>query len=238
VLIICRIFIHFIPDDQENCRIARPPQDTEIKPAQAGKSMLDSKLIIRRELSRTMKRIFRLVLLVLLGFAAVVLVLAAPVDAHPLAQDGTGYVFPTEGATIGYPGETPSPYEGPPQSSPTPTDHSDITPIPGTTLTPGPLGTSGASPQPGTETSSPTASRNLFGTEDAEMGGARVTPPPSETPSPSQTPVVLPSATSTPVENTAFDLNRGWFVAGILLPPLLLVGVWLINRARRSGEFG
>ena len=69
------------------------------------------------------------------------------------------------------------------------------------------------------------------------MALARLTPGQSETPSPSGTP--SPSVTATPLAaEEGFDLNRGWFTAGILLPPFLLLGGWLILRARKSGEFG
>ena len=83
-----------------------------------------------------------------------------------------------------------------------------------------------------------TPGRDLFGTENAEMGGARVTPPASETPVPTIT--RTPTATSSPTLGVeeAFTFNRTWFIAGIFIPiGLLLVG-WLVIRASKSGEFG
>jgi hypothetical protein len=200
--------------------------------------MLDSRTDVGCEQPCIMKRIFHLLLLLLLGFTAAIFLLAAPVNAHPLVQNETPYDFPTLDITVEYPEGTFVPYEEPQQPSLTPLGNPGNSPVPGISPTPGTPGAIAAPTEAGTLTASPTTGRNLFGTEDAEMGSARVTPPASETPSPSQTPVELPSVTATPVEGETFNLNRGWFTAGILLPPLLLVGAWLINRARRSGEFG
>jgi hypothetical protein len=85
---------------------------------------------------------------------------------------------------------------------------------------------------------SPTRGRNLFGTEDAEMASARLTPAQSETPSPNNTLTPTSSATRLPGDDSSFNINRGWFAAGILLPPLILLCVWFVQRAKRSGEFG
>jgi hypothetical protein len=83
-----------------------------------------------------------------------------------------------------------------------------------------------------------TPGRDLFGTENAEMSGARVTPPASETPVPTLTltPTITPSATLTAKE--AFTFNRAWFIAGIFIPVGLLLVGWLVVRASKSGEFG
>jgi hypothetical protein len=184
-----------------------------------------------------MKSGFRRILFLGLGLAAAALLLAAPVNARPPYQDPTPYEFPTdEYETPGYPSTDLTPYVEPGQPSPTSPG--------GVSITPGPSPTLGT-PEPGTTPTSlmtlspsPTVGRNLFGTEDAEMGAARVTPPPSETPSPSETPTATITATPTQEEPGAFDINSSWFAAGILLPPVLLLTFWLINRARRSGEFG
>ena len=168
-----------------------------------------------------MKKSIRLVV-PFLAFAVAALLLAAPVTARPLRQDITPYEYP-------YPYFYPYPdeptLETPPESglfTPTPTQMGDFIITP-TALPP---------------VESPTVGRDLFGTEDAEMGNARVTPPASETPLPSAT--ITPSwmPTTTPSAASAFNFNSGWFVAGVLLPPFILLIFWLLDRARRSGEFG
>ncbi len=170
----------------------------------------------------------RIRLTLLLTFAAAVLLLALPARAAPLQQNDTPYPNPVE---TGYPGEvTPTIDQGyqPPEE-------------PTTVLTLPPAGSGTPSLAPTTTqnplTPSPTAGRNLFGTEDSEMGNSLVTPPPSETPQPS--PTFTPSATpsATPGELTGFHLNRQLFTLGFLLPLGLLVAGWLGYRLLRTGEF-
>ncbi len=86
-------------------------------------------------------------------------------------------------------------------------------------------------------TPSPTAGRDLFGTEDSEMGNSKVTPPASETPQPSPTltPSVTPSVTPELLQR--FHLNRQFFTLGFLLPLGLLILGWVGYRMFRTGEF-
>lgn len=180
-----------------------------------------------------MRKLFWLIPL-LAVFAA--LLFSARVSARPPAQEPTPYEVPTDFIPSPYAYVT-QPYVEPGQPT--------LTPAPGSgpTASPTPVGFIASPTIPQTPTqlltpsASPTLGRNLFGTEDAEMALARLTPGQSETPSPSGTP--SPSVTATPLAaEEGFNLNRGWFTAGILLPPFLLLGGWLILRAHKSGEFG
>jgi len=122
-----------------------------------------------------------------------------------------------------------------------------FTPTPATSLTPGgPTHTPGgpASSQPGfitptpnPLTPSPTIGRDLFGTEDSEIGNARVTLAPSETPVPRQTSTPAPSGTPTPGLLQSFNLNRGLFIGGFVLPLGLFLLAWLGYRLVHTGEF-
>jgi hypothetical protein len=199
-----------------------------------------------------MKNFLRLLLPLILGSVAATLLLAAPVIARPLAQDPTAYDVPTYELPTGYPNNDLTPYVDPGQFSPTPSASVTLTLTPGPSPTASPPGfiasatpTSGmtlsATPTSGlTPSATSTLGRNLFGTEDAEMGEARLTPAQSETPEPNKTLTAIetPTATTIPAEDASFNLNKGWFTAGILLPPFILLCAWLIQRARRSGEFG
>ena len=168
----------------------------------------------------------RLTLFILI--TASVLLLALPARAAAPQQNDTPYPNPVE---TGYPGDaTPTfdqGYQPPdePTAGPTLPSPGAGTPSLAPTITQNPL------------TPSPTAGRNLFGTEDSEMGNSLVTPPPSETPQPSPTltPTATPSAT--PGNMSGFHLNRQLFTMGFLLPLGLLVAGWLGYRLLRTGEF-
>jgi hypothetical protein len=186
-----------------------------------------------------MRKLFWLIPL-LAVFAA--LLFSARVSARPLAQEPTPYEVPTDFVASPNP-YIETPYDVPGQATLTPATGSGPSATPSPTASPSPVGFIASPTLPQTPTqvltpsASPTLGRNLFGTEDAEMAQARLTPGQSETPSPSGTP--SPSVTATPLAaEEGFNLNRGWFTAGILLPPFLLLGSWLILRARKSGEFG
>jgi hypothetical protein len=166
-----------------------------------------------------------------------------------IAQE-TAYVLDTldPGEPYNPPG-TEIPYEGP--STPSATQSTQTTstqttpPTPTTTLAPGstraatdtatvtPTGTVTATSGP-----SPTPGRDLFGTEDAEMGNSRVTPPPSETPAPSKTPTPSASPTATPALPAGFLFNPIWFFGGLAVSLIVFLIAWLVIRAKRSGEFG
>lgn len=143
-------------------------------------------------------------------------------------QEATGYPeLPTSAG-----------YEAPPEDlTPTPS----ISPTPGDpTITPGgPTSTlpGFVTPTPDPLTPSPTIGRDLFGTEDSEIGNARVTPLPSETPMPSPTFTLAPSGTPTPGFLQGFTLNRGLFIGGFLLPLGILLLAWLGYRLVHTGEF-
>jgi hypothetical protein len=110
----------------------------------------------------------------------------ADIGANVRLQEGTGYPAAQTPGDNSYPGITDqagtalTPTSITPGPSPTgPTSTAISTrPILGTlTETSNPL------------TPSPTAVKNLFGTEDSEISGALVTPPTEETPQPSSTPL-------------------------------------------------
>jgi len=148
-------------------------------------------------------------------------------DGASPQQNETAYPPQEEG---GYPAEPTTP---PDQGYPDPEQ-----PTPVTTQPPGSQPTFALSPTltQNPLTPSPTAGRNLFGTEDSEMGNSLVTPPPSETPQPSPTltPSITPSATP---DLQGFHLNRQLFTLGFLLPIGLLIVGWLGYRLLRTGEF-
>jgi hypothetical protein len=171
----------------------------------------------------------------------VVPVLLASFFISGRAQPDTGIAQQQETSYPGPSGDTLTPYPYPGEGTP-PTAVPTQTPA-GTNLTPNPTQLSTLTLTP-TESISPSATlrttprRNFFGTEDAEMKDAQVTPPPSETPQPTSTltPTQTPSATPTVIQ--AFEFNRMWFVAGILIPFGLLLIVWLVRGGIKSGEFG
>jgi hypothetical protein len=187
-----------------------------------------------------MKHRIRLLLFLVLGSIVAAQLLAAPVIARPLAQEQTPYDYPTYDIPTGYPDIGQTPYVDPGQSSPTPPNGDGTPPIPGASPTVGTLNPGFDLTPTSLETlmTTPTRRRNLFGTEDAEMSSARVTPPASETPLPSQTTTPTITIPTTMDESAAFNFERGWFAAGILLPLFILFCLWLVYRARRSGEFG
>jgi hypothetical protein len=168
------------------------------------------------------------------------------------AQDETPYDFdPTLGFYIF---DTPD-YSGYPGF--------DDTPTPTTTLRPGETRAATATRQPGltgtakltnaaTNTTpganlspspspsprfSPTTGRNLYGTEDAEMASARISPPPSETPQATASRTPVPSPTALQAEQESFQLDKNWFLGGIVVSLLLVLAFWFINKLRESGEF-
>jgi hypothetical protein len=143
-------------------------------------------------------------------------------------QDATGYPeLPTEAGYI------------PPPEIPTPTP--SISPTPGgPSITPGgptPTLPGFITPTLNPLTPSPTIGRDLFGTEDSEIGNARVTPPPSETPEPRLTSTLSPSGTPMPGFLQGFNLNRGLFIGGFLLPLGIALLAWLGYRLAHTGEF-
>ena len=174
-------------------------------------------------------------IMLLTAFCAVGFLLSAPAglvrarsNAAVQIQEDTAYPGqPTDGPYIPpAEGTTPPPTASLTPGGPSPTPGGPTSTLPGfTTPTSNPL------------TPSPTIGRNLFGTEDSEIGGARVTPPPSETPQPSLTPTPTVTRTPTPGLIKGFTLNRGLFVAGFLVPLGLLLFGWLGYRLLRTGEF-
>jgi hypothetical protein len=158
---------------------------------------------------------------------------AVPAAARPPLQESTPYIFPGDNLTPGTP--LVDPYAPP-------TGGATFTPTPGTGITPTPSNTppqmgSATVTQEYTPTLLPTLGRNLFGTENAEMGAARVTQPPSETPVPIPTPTPLPQPTPTAQPDASFQVRGDWFLAGILIPLAVLLPVWFFTRIKRSGEF-
>jgi hypothetical protein len=158
----------------------------------------------------------------------------ADIGANVRLQEGTGYPAAQTPGDNSYPGITDqagtalTPTSITPGPSPTgPTSTAISTrPILGTlTETSNPL------------TPSPTAVKNLFGTEDSEISGALVTPPTEETPQPSSTPLATPTVTESASAGEDFRVNRGLFVAGFFIPIGLVLLGWLGFRLVRSGEF-
>lgn len=199
-----------------------------------------------------MRRFIPLAPLFLAALLAAALLFTAPVAARPQSQLDTPYEFPTitlDLTPYAMPTQQqPTAYIEPGQPNPSSTLSSQITRIPGQSPTPGtpaPISTQGGTPTfspqttgtAGTSAATSTPGRNLFGTEDAEMAAARVTPPPSETPQPSPSPSASATPSLSPTEDVEFTINRAWFVAGVFLPPLLLLALWLLKRLRSSGEF-
>ena len=144
---------------------------------------------------------------------------AYPIESFTPLPKPTGYDGP-ETPTSNYPYPADSATTTAPRS---PTD----TLAPGTTTI---TATTGPSP---------TAGRNLFSTEDAEIKNARVTARVTETTAPSRTPqrsaTALPSPSPTP--SPAFVFDNYWFLAGLLIPLGLLFVAWFIFRLKNSGEF-
>lgn len=145
--------------------------------------------------------------------------------------------YPIESET---PSEEPTAYEGP-EVTPTDIFLDTETPYPRVSDTLEAVEpTNSLTIQPtGPGIATPTAGRDLFSTEDAEIKNARVTPRASETTGPSRTPHVtvtpIPSPTPTPVPPFLFD--RSWFLAGLLIPAGVLFIAWLIFQIKNSGEF-
>jgi|GEM_PF-2091768 len=176
-----------------------------------------------------------------------VLPLAAPQAGQPspplraLLQDTP---YPVESDT-----PTPDPYAGPSTETPTLPDPNLLetaTESPGEATmtvgpgTPNPTGNPAVTRGPSsTPRPTPTRFRDSFATEDAEIQGARVTPRASETAGPSRTPrptfTLASSPTATPAP--AFIFDRTWFLAGLLIPGVMLFFAWLIYRLKSSGEF-
>ena len=146
----------------------------------------------------------------------------------PSLQDATAYPPVIE---TGYPVDATTPpdqgYPNPGQPTVTEAFPTDV----GTTRTLIP------SPTSNPLTPSPTAGRDLFGTEDSEMGNSKVTPPASETPQPSPTPTPSVTPSATPELLQRFHLNRQFFTLGFLLPLGLLILGWVGYRMFRTGEF-
>ncbi len=151
-------------------------------------------------------------------------------EPSPYLEPGS----PTPSFTVSVHSPTPSATLGPSSTlKPGQTLQPSLTPTPTTEQT---LGTTPV--ETATSAVSATSGRDLFGTEDAEIAGARVTPPASETPGPSPTgsPSITPTATPKPPEGFLFDPS--WFLGGLVGVVVVLAAGWLINRIRRSGEFG
>jgi hypothetical protein len=143
----------------------------------------------------------------------------------------------------GYPGpstpvdglQTLEPYPGPGTST-APAQLSPTASLTGQpTLTPG-SATLTPSATAGQSTSLPvTPGRDLFATENAEMGGARVTPPPSETPTLSLTASVTPQIT--PTDPGFFQINRRMFLIGLVVPLAIAIIGGLLYKFLKSPEF-
>jgi hypothetical protein len=154
---------------------------------------------------------------------------AYPIESPTAEQQPTGYDGP-ETPTLDYP------YPADPTTTAAPRNPT-ATLAPGTTATakaPNPTASITATAGP-----SPTAGRNLFSTEDAEIKNARVTARVTETAVPSRTSqrsaTALPSPSPTP--SPAFVFDNYWFLAGLLIPLGLLFAAWFIFRLKNSGEF-
>ena len=150
------------------------------------------------------------------------------------AQEDPPYPVETSWPTADmdpYPGFA-SPTAGDVLPSPT-----EITPLAPATDSPGSLPSATRSAATLTPGTAGTPVRDLFGTEEAEMGGARVTLPPSHTPSPTPTPSLTASHTPLPAPGQGFKMQPAWFLAGVGMPLALFFLFFLFERARRSGEF-
>lgn len=191
-----------------------------------------------------MKRtIFSLALLIGSLLAGIFLsgVVSAMTSPASLAQQETPYAPPGDYTPF-------DPYSGPQETLPPaqtqPPNQPTVT-AGGLTLTPVITGslqatsltsrTPSATPDPRTPSSTP--GRNIFLTENAEMGQARVTPPntATATSAPSQTATALPSPTPGVLQSFQFD--RRLFGLGLVLPVAVIFFAWLGLRIRRSGEF-
>lgn len=149
---------------------------------------------------------------------------AQPVKPGPLLQATDGYpgditLAPT--LENGYPGN-----ETPTQGSAGNTPTSALA-----TATPDRL----VSPTGSGTAPSGIGTRDIFGTENAEMNGAKVTPPASETPGPSPT-VSAALILSTP-EARGFVFDGKMFSIGFAIPFFLALILWLGYRLYKSGEF-
>lgn len=154
-------------------------------------------------------------------------------------------------ATDGYPppNET-TPIEGYPEPvDPYPTDNypgpgaNTSTPVPSnTSLPPGQpsptigLVTATASPTiQGSPSPTGTPGRDLYATENAEMGGALITPPPLETLTPT---LATPEAAPTPVdEPEGFHLDSQLFLIGLLVPLGVILLGGILYKMLNTSEF-
>lgn len=165
-----------------------------------------------------------LFLLGLMLVAALVLSQAGRGTAAPAAQE-TQYPYPT--VTLA--------------SYPEPQSETPVLPTApgGTPAVPATATATFATP-PAAQTVSPqarTPGRDLFGTEEAEIGIARLTPAPSPTPSPSPSPTLQPTPPPPPEPGRGFLMQPAWFAIGVLTPLVFFTVFLLLKRARHSGEF-
>lgn len=138
------------------------------------------------------------------------------------------------------PGDQPTQPSGYPQPGDQPTAVPTSTPT--ATLSAGQPTRAPTLPPQATLTATPAGSRtpgrDLFATENAEMGGARVTPPSGETPVSGLTQTPEPTSTPGPGLMNALQIDRRMFLAGLLIPLVLAMLGWVGWRIFRSGEFG
>lgn len=162
----------------------------------------------------------------------IVFLISTPVNAgnqpRPVFQGTPGYEPPPTdiGVNAGYPApEATLPGYVPLQASPTLSGSPIPTAIPTSTLTLAP---------------------NLFQTENAEMGGAQTTPALTDTPAPSLTPYLSPTATQAvtasamPAEKPGgggFQMNWGMFWIGFSVPILAGCGLVLYLLDHRPDLF-
>ena len=130
-----------------------------------------------------------------------------PTDSYPGPGGNTNTPFPSNTALP--PGQ-PSPTFGLTTATAFPTIQSS----PSATSTPG---------------------RNLYATENAEMGGAQLTPPPLETPTPTlATGEVAPTAVDEP---EGFQLDSRFFLIGLLVPLGVILLGGILYKMLNSSEF-
>jgi hypothetical protein len=160
--------------------------------------------------------------------------------SHPLLQE-TDYPANTP-TTEDYPVDTPT-TEGYPAGTPSPQPNGTAT-LP---TNPSALPTASETVTM-TPTETATLPPNTFLTEDSEMGGSKVTPPPSETLAP--TAVLTAAKGHTPVasmnhsargvsaeKQNGFRVNWGMFWMGFALPVIAACGVVLYFLDRRPDLF-
>lgn len=175
------------------------------------------------------------ILLMLIFLSGASLGAALPVVAAPAAQDGTDYPFDFETEVFDdfgddeYPIETEIPFfeDETPFVFETPFDQ--VTPEAPTI----------------SATFTSTIPPNALLTESAEMGSGQVTPPPSETPGPTITAYLSPTApTGTPQSTRSVTsksggsrVDWGYFSLGFAVPVLIACGVILYLLDRRPDLF-